>query len=286
MSDYLFHNQQLALIAGTMISMMLFLLWDDFNKRSGASQNIQTRWPGNLFLAALNTLLVVFALEPALKPVSQFIAELLHNKLGWIAPLTHTEYHWIVYFIPAILVYELVDYVIHRFAHRLPWLWRLHATHHTDTRVDATTAHRHHPLEIVVNSFLGAPFLVAIGVPIMVAIWHPLIRMVLIAFNHSNSLLPDWLDKPLSYVLATPNFHRIHHFSERQYTNSNYGTIFSFYDHLFGTAKYLPKAELETKEIGLEYLRNDRENNPLGLLISPASTVFSASDRVRNPNNN
>lgn len=286
MSDYLFHNQQLALIAGTMLSMMLFLLWDDINKRSGEHQNIRVRWPGNLFLAAVNTLLVVFALEPVLKPFSQFIAEFFHNTFGWIAPLNKTQYHWLIYFIPGIFAYELIDYVLHRFAHRLPWLWRLHATHHSDTKIDATTAHRHHPLEIVVNSFLGAPFLVIIGVPIMVAIWHPLIRMLLIAFNHSNSLLPDWLNKPLSFVLATPNFHRVHHFSEREYTNSNYGTILSIYDHLFGTAKYVSKSELDIRELGLEYLRNDGDNKPLELLASPISTVFSASDRVRDTNNN
>ena len=214
------------------------------------------------------------------------IEQFAFDTLSWAAPLSQTRYHWIYYFIPGVLVYEFIDYVLHRFAHRLPWLWRLHAVHHSDTRVDATTAHRHHPLEVIVNSFLGTPFLVLLGVPIMVAIWHPLIRMLLIAFNHSNTLLPDYLDKPLSYIVATPNFHRVHHFSERQYTNSNYGTIISIYDHLFGSARFLSKAELEIRELGLEYFREDKENKPLGLLASPLSTAFNSSDRVRTTNNN
>ncbi len=119
------------------------------------------------------------------------------------------------------------------------------------------------------------------GTPIMVAIWHPLIRMFLIAFNHSNTLLPEKLNKPLSYIIATPNFHRVHHFSERRYTNSNYGTILSIYDHIFRTAVYIPKEQIENHQLGLEYLREIKDNKPLNLLKSPLSTVFSPTDKVR-----
>jgi len=286
LSDFLFHNSKLVIIAGTIISMMLFLLWDDINKRSGSSQNIQQRWPGNLFLATLNTLLVVYALEPVLLPFSQAIGQWLQEAFSWAAPLSKTDRHWIYYFIPGVLAYELIDYMLHRFAHRIPLLWRLHATHHSDTKIDATTAHRHHPLELIVNSFLGAPFMVIIGVPIMVAVWHPVIRMLLIAFNHSNTLLPDWLDKILATVIATPNFHRVHHLSERHYTDSNYGTILSIYDHLFRTAKRLPKDDLDSRQLGLEYLREPEESQASRLLMSPVSTAFRSSVRVQNNNNN
>lgn len=281
MSDFLFHNQQLALVAGSMISIMMFLLWDDLNKRSGAEQKIQVRWPGNLFLAVLNTLLIILAFEPTLKALSQYTANFFHSSFVWTPPLNKTSHHWFYYFIPGVLLFELIDYTLHRFSHRFQWLWRLHSVHHTDTQIDATTAYRHHPLEILVNSLLGAPILFILGFPIMVAIWHPLIRMLLVAFNHSNTLLPDTLNKPLSYIIATPNFHRVHHFSERRYTNSNYGTILSIYDHIFRTAVYIPKNQLKDHQLGLEYLRETKDNKPLNLLKSPLSTAFSPTDKVR-----
>ncbi|GIS53124.1 hypothetical protein Ct9H90mP29_01660 [bacterium] len=53
------------------------------------------------------------------------------------------------------------------------------------------------------------------------------------------SRFPKKIDKYLSYILVTPNFHKVHHHYVQPHTDSNYGNIFSIWDHIFGTVKEL-----------------------------------------------
>jgi sterol desaturase/sphingolipid hydroxylase (fatty acid hydroxylase superfamily) len=61
---------------------------------------------------------------------------------------------------------------------------------------------------------------------------------------HSNWRLPDNVDKWVSYVFLTPNMHHVHHHEEQPYTDSNYGDLFSIWDRVFGTFRYLPAHEV------------------------------------------
>ena len=54
-------------------------------------------------------------------------------------------------------------------------------------------------------------------------------------FHHSNIDLPDRLERRLSWFVVTPRFHAAHHAVDRHYGNANFSTIFSFWDHLFGS---------------------------------------------------
>ena len=55
------------------------------------------------------------------------------------------------------------------------------------------------------------------------------------ALTHANIQVPGWIDKPLAWVFVTPHFHKIHHHYIQPHTDSNYGNIFSIWDHLFRT---------------------------------------------------
>lgn len=59
------------------------------------------------------------------------------------------------------------------------------------------------------------------------------------AFTHANISLPKGVDKALSYVLISPNMHKVHHHWKQPFTDSNYGAIFSVWDRLLGTYKHL-----------------------------------------------
>ena len=64
------------------------------------------------------------------------------------------------------LTFAVLDgtaYVLHRLSHSVPWLWRLHAVHHSDTEVDATTCYRHHPLESLFTAAVNVPLLMTLG---------------------------------------------------------------------------------------------------------------------------
>jgi sterol desaturase/sphingolipid hydroxylase (fatty acid hydroxylase superfamily) len=87
------------------------------------------------------------------------------------------------------------------------------------------------------------------------------------AFTHANINLPQWLDRGLSYILVSPNMHKVHHHWKQPYTDSNYGAVFSIWDRLLGTYK-----KLDPKEIhyGLDrYYPNEKDEDFVMLMKKP-----------------
>ncbi len=139
----------------------------------------------------------------------------------------------------SLLYLDFVTYLWHIAFHRLPFLWRLHRVHHSDRMLDVTSASRFHPGEIFVS------ILIKIG---MITLWGPawisvvIFEGILLAaaqFNHSNTQVP--FDSAIRRIFVTPDMHRIHHSEAPAETNSNYGTIFPFWDRLFTTYKSAPQ---------------------------------------------
>jgi sterol desaturase/sphingolipid hydroxylase (fatty acid hydroxylase superfamily) len=155
----------------------------------------------------------------------------------------------------------------HMIEHKIPLFWRMHIIHHADNNVDVTSGLRHHPLESV---WRGIFFLIAIiicGAPIYAVMIYQTVLTVFVAFTHANISLPAWLDKGLSYVLVSPNMHKVHHHWKQPYTDSNYGAVFSIWDRLFGT--YM---QLDPKKIryGLDrYYSNEKDEDLAALMKKP-----------------
>jgi sterol desaturase/sphingolipid hydroxylase (fatty acid hydroxylase superfamily) len=114
-------------------------------------------------------------------------------------------------------------------------LWRLHRVHHSDPHVDATTAIRGHPLESLLAYSYFSLIVLALGIdPFWLAL-RSLVAAAALAFHHSDLRLPARLDAALSWVTPTPRTHRLHHAREVRFTDSNYGTLFTWWDRLLGT---------------------------------------------------
>ena len=135
-----------------------------------------------------------------------------------------------------LLVMDLVGaYLIHWIEHKVPFMWRFHVIHHSDEKVDTTTALRHHPGESIFRATFTTLAVLLAGAPIWMVMLYQSISAVLSQFNHANVKLPRWLDKTIRVLIVTPGMHRIHHHFERPQTDTNYGNIFSFWDRIFGT---------------------------------------------------
>ncbi len=176
--------------------------------------------------------------------------------------------HWIgdslwLQLILGLLLLDLVGaYLVHWIEHQVPWMWRFHIIHHSDTKVDATTALRHHPGESVFRAVFTLFAVVLTGAPIWMVMLYQSLSALLSQFNHSNLNLPLWVEKSLGYLLVTPRMHRVHHHEVVPYTDANYGNMFSIWDRLFGTY-----AQLEPEEIvyGLDVF--DKREEHLGDLL-------------------
>ncbi|NOT94570.1 sterol desaturase family protein [Ferruginibacter sp.] len=187
------------------------------------------------------------------------------NKFGlvyWINAST------ILTIIIAALALDLFGgWLSHMIEHKVPLFWRMHIIHHADNNIDVTSGLRHHPLESI---WRGVFFLIAIiisGAPIYAVMIYQTILTIFVAFTHANISLPAWFDKGLSYVLVSPNMHKVHHHWKQPYTDSNYGAVFSIWDRLFNTYLELDKSKLR---YGLDrYYSNDKDEDLASLMKKP-----------------
>ena len=83
-------------------------------------------------------------------------------------------------------------------------------------------------------------------------------------FTHANININPKIDKFLSYIIVTPNMHKVHHHYKIPYTDSNYGNIFSFWDHLLGTFKKLDPSKII---YGVDTFFNKTENESIKNLL-------------------
>jgi sterol desaturase/sphingolipid hydroxylase (fatty acid hydroxylase superfamily) len=186
-----------------------------------------------------------------------------------VLPITIFAAKWQLAWYPH---YVLVDLIIldcciyfwHRLNHVLPFLWRFHEVHHLDETLDASSALRFHFGEVVLSSCARAVVIFALGVPLTtVAIFEILLTCAAI-FHHSNLRLPASLEKMLAGFIVTPSIHWVHHHAIREDTDSNYATVLSIWDRIFGSSsKNLRKLDMT---IGVEGVR---EKSILRLILRP-----------------
>lgn len=169
-------------------------------------------------------------------------------------------------FLVGLLAFDLVGaYLPHMLEHRITVLWRFHVVHHTDPTVDTTTANRHHPLESVIRALFTTLGVAILGAPIWVVMAYQSASVLLSQFNHANIRIPKKIDDIISYIIVSPDMHKVHHHYRLPYTDSNYGNIFSIWDRLFKTFTYMDNP----KEIvyGLDTYPSKHEHSNLSFLL-------------------
>jgi sterol desaturase/sphingolipid hydroxylase (fatty acid hydroxylase superfamily) len=173
--------------------------------------------------------------------VNFFMAFILVGTSDWVVAenvglLQVTSDNVYYHLIVGLLALDLIGaWLPHWIAHHVKWIWQFHLIHHTDQHVDTTTANRHHPGESLFRFVFTTLAVLVIGAPMWLVFLYQSLSVVLTQFNHSNLKIAEWLDNPLSYVICTPNMHRVHHHYRQPYSDSNYGNIFSFWDRIFDT---------------------------------------------------
>ena len=160
-------------------------------------------------------------------------------------------------------------WLVHIVEHKIPILWRFHVIHHADNNVDVTTGLRHHPGESIVRGIFFFMGIVFSGAPMYAVMIFQTILVFATAFTHANINLPKKVDSILSYVLISPNMHKVHHHWKQPYTDSNYGAIFSIWDRLLGTFSKLDPSKIK---YGLDrYYPNEKDEDIGQLMKSPFS---------------
>jgi len=212
-------------------------------------------------------------------------ATLLINMLvGYLLPLAAMAYlykefalfempsgnlSWIV----AFLLYDLAWYIDHRLAHRVGFLWAMHHVHHSSTEYNTTVASRGFLVDITLLSrptfyllpLLGVTPTQFIAVSIITNIWG--------IAQHTRIIGKL---KILDKVFATPSNHRVHHGSDIEYIDKNYGEVFIIWDRLFGTYK----AEDQEPNYGVTIPINT--NNPIKIELAGINWMIQKIRQAKN----
>jgi sterol desaturase/sphingolipid hydroxylase (fatty acid hydroxylase superfamily) len=151
-----------------------------------------------------------------------------------------TDIAW-VSFLLYLLVFDAVDYALHRAQHRFRWWWQLHALHHSQRQMTLWSDNRNHLLDDVLRDSLLVFVALFIGVAPAQFVAVVAVTQLLESLAHANVRLH--FGPVLGRLLVSPRFHRAHHAmgAEHELTAAgghNFAVLFPVWDLLFGTARF------------------------------------------------
>ncbi len=185
------------------------------------------------------------------------------TDIGWVSLLIY------------LLVFDFVDYWIHRGQHQWNWWWKLHALHHSQRQMTMWSDNRNHLLDDVIRDSVFVVVAQLIGVAPGQFVALVAITQLSESLQHANLRL--WFGRVGERLWVSPRFHRRHHCigigHEMPQTGAlggcNFGVLLPWWDMLFGTAnfelRYDPTGVRDQVEQGRDYGRGFWSQQWLGL---------------------
>ncbi len=135
----------------------------------------------------------------------------------------------------SVLAFDYLAYALHVLMHKVIYLRGIHAVHHSDDVLDASSVLRLHPLESLLRAVANSLLVVLLGLSPVAILTANAVRVVAAAWHHSAVRTPRWFENAHAWWLNTPALHRLHHARNVVLCNKNYGQIFSLWDGLHNT---------------------------------------------------
>ena len=256
MTDLLTYPDVVQLAVPFFIAAILIeLMWIHISKRGG---RYETR--------DAVTSLIMGAGNVASGILLGFIAWGFFMVLWEITPLDLGTAWWVVAL--CFVLDDLRYYWVHRFGHRIRWVWASHVNHHSSQHYNLTTALR--------QTWTGTfTFMMIVRAPLILLGFHPAMVLFCGGLNliyqfwiHTEAIgrMPRWVEA----VMNTPSHHRVHHGRNPRYLDANYAGVFIIWDRIFGT--FVPELEEEKPDYGL--VHNIGTFNPLRVAFHEWVGIF------------
>lgn len=229
----------------------------------------------NLAVGAVNSLLVAVVFVTLWLITALWAEEHGFGLLYWLEGVVDVP-TW-VHVTLGILMIDAWTYIWHRMNHRIPFFWRFHRVHHADNKMDVTTASRFHVGEIFLSSLLRIPIIALTGIYVWELVLYETLMFAVVQFHHANIILPDRVDRLLRLVIVSPGMHKVHHSRWRPETDSNYSSLFSFWDRI--GQSYRERDDLSKIKLGLEGFDDDEFHEIKGIFKTPLAPLHREGDR-------
>ena len=234
-------------------------------------KNRQKRWRHgfrNISIVVIDNLVFILLLAAA----TSFIFEFAEVNKWSLSRLLNLPVPFNIIFI--IIVFDLWMYIWHRITHYSKFVWRFHRMHHSDNEMDVTTALRFHPGEIIISTILRWGIFVILGMKVTDLIIYETIMLPIIFLQHSNFYMPFKIDKILRSIIITPWMHWVHHSQIYKESNTNFGTIFSWWDRLGKTFS------LKEKPVEIIYGNKDIKDPHWQTIVGMIKTPFVSKEKL------
>ena len=163
---------------------------------------------------------------------------------------------------------DLLYYAKHRWVHETALGWSIHAVHHSSPELNLTTSIRSGWIQRFIDDFFYSP-LVLCG-------FSPVVVLLIADINLFSQFWVHTRVKVrlgfLEGLINTPSAHRVHHASDREYANKNYGSTLMIWDRLFGTYQAEPK----DRELRYGTADGSWGHNPLKIQFGPLLAYWRA----------
>ncbi len=226
-------------LKGLLLAIVVFVPLERLFGMHHEQKLFRPRWQDDLVYFFLNGLLIKLALSATVGAI--VVAGM------WLVPADFQNWvgglpFWVQ--LPALIVLaDIGFYSVHRLFHKIPYLWKFHAVHHSIEDLDWLAAHRVHPVDQILTKGASLLPVFALGfsaAPIAAYFflyhWQSL-------FIHSNIKIGFG---PLRWLIASPQFHHWHHANHPEAFDKNFAGQLSFLDMLFGTM-HMPGNEVPTR---------------------------------------
>jgi len=244
--------------------LIIVALWEVLSPRRVLTTSKALRWANNLGLVFFNSFILRL-----LFPAAAVGVAVTASQQGWGLFNIYQLSPWLTV-IASVVIMDFVIYLQHVMVHAIPALWRLHRVHHADPDYDVTTGARFHTLEIILSMLIKFATIVLLGPPVVAVVLFEVILNATAMFNHANVRLPAGVDRVLRWFVVTPDMHRVHHSTEDDEANSNFGFSLPWWDRLFGTYRDQPRGGHEGMTIGIRKYRDAKDVSWItGMLALP-----------------
>jgi sterol desaturase/sphingolipid hydroxylase (fatty acid hydroxylase superfamily) len=220
-------------VLNVLLTGFLFIPVERLFPRRPEQSVFRDEWREDLFYYLVSSFMVQVLTFLTFVPAKTVLA---------VAPVTGVR-HWIgglpflMQLVAIMFLTDFVQYWVHRAFHRVPWLWKFHAVHHSARSMDWMAGARMHFLEIIVLRSTTVIPMFVLGFSPTAMNSYILLVYLYSTFVHANL---GWRFPVIERLMVTPRFHHWHHGIEREAIDVNFAVHFPLFDRLFGTY-FLPK---------------------------------------------
>ncbi|TIU56733.1 MAG: sterol desaturase family protein [Mesorhizobium sp.] len=217
-----------------LIIALIFIPLEQLLPLNGEQSATRRHWLNDVFYLLFNGIVIkagiVLVVGAAMLLAQRFVPEALTAAV-------QSQPVWLQA-IEALLIADIGFYLAHRAFHAVPFLWRLHAIHHSIEEMDRLAAHRVQPVDQILTKSASFLPLFALGFSAEAVLIYVLDLPVAVVFIHSNTRIKFG---PLKWLIASPQFHHWHHANERDAYDKNFAGQLPFLDLIGGTLFMPPR---------------------------------------------